>query len=124
LNSCINKTSQCYEGYYENTPVCFFAVLHFPHPKCKNIKRGHRLVVLPDYQGLGIGHMFSSTIAELYKEYGNRFIITSSTRSLYMQRSKDPRWVVTNKSRKQESSGILKNTTSKNRITYSYEFIG
>jgi len=28
----------------------FISVLHFPHPKVKNMKKVHRLVVLPDYQ--------------------------------------------------------------------------
>ena len=86
-------------GYYENNPVCFFGVLHFPHAYVKNFKRGHRLVVLPDYQGIGIGHIFSSEIAKIYKDKGFRFIITSSTRSLFKQRARDKRWIVKRKGR-------------------------
>jgi GNAT superfamily N-acetyltransferase len=34
----------------------FISVLHFPHRvKLKYIKKVHRLVILPDYQGAGIG---------------------------------------------------------------------
>ena len=58
MNTKIARGADCYIGFFENNPVVFFAVLHFPHPRVKNFKRGHRLVVLPDYQGLGIGHIF------------------------------------------------------------------
>jgi GNAT superfamily N-acetyltransferase len=124
MSTEINKSSHCYIGYIENNPVCFFAVLHFPHPSAKNIKKGHRLVVLPDYQGLGIGHKFSSFIADMYKKNGYRFIITSSTKSLYKQRSIDKKWIITRKGRTTNSAGVLKNTNSQNKYTYSYEYIG
>jgi GNAT superfamily N-acetyltransferase len=129
MSTDLNGSAHCYIGYIENNPVCFFAVLHFPHPSAKNIKKGHRLVVLPDYQGLGIGHAFSTAIAELYKKQGYRFIITSSTKSLFKQRSADKRWAVTRKGRTSSGSGIMQNSnikgsTSCNKITYSYEYIG
>lgn len=123
MNTSIHKGSKTYIGHIEENPVCFFAVLHFPHPIAKNIKRGHRLVVLPDYQGLGIGHLFSSQVAQHYKDEGFRFRITSSTKALYYQRAKDKRWVIDRKSRKQPHRGIGDNGSAK-RVTYSYEFIG
>lgn len=127
MNSNLNPSAQCYVGYIENNPVCFFGVLHFPHPHVKNFKKGHRLVVLPDYQGLGIGHVFSSNIAQMYIDKGFRFVITSSTKSLYNQRSKDKRWNITRKGRVgnvDNKTGILKGTLSLNKITYSYEYVG
>lgn len=130
MNSDINKTAQCYVGYYDNNPVCFFAVLHFPHGRVDNFKKGHRLVVLPDYQGLGIGHKFSTAIAQHYLDTGYRFIITSSTKSLFNQRKNDPRWIITRSGRVGEGSdsGLLHNTANKNfsrnKLTYSYEYIG
>ena len=124
MNTEINRGADCYIGYIDQNPVCFFAVIHFPHSRVKNFKRGHRLVVLPDYQGLGIGHKFSTEIAELYKQNNFRFIITSSTKSLFFQRAKDSRWIVTRKGRSTESQGALRGSTSSNKITYSYEYIG
>jgi hypothetical protein len=75
---------------------------------------------------LGIGHKFSSEIAEMYLKDGFRFIITSSTKALLYQRAKDKRWVVTRKGRTNSVSedGVLKGTTSERKITYSYEYIG
>lgn len=124
MSTELNNSAHCFIGYIENNPVVFFAVLHFPHPSIKNFKKGHRLVVLPDYQGLGIGHIFSSDIAELYKQQGYRFIITSSTKSLFRQRSMDKRWIVSRKGRQFSHTGILKDSLSKNKLTYSYEYVG
>lgn len=127
MSTNLNPSARCFIGYIENNPVCFFAVLHFPHPKVKNFKKGHRLVVLPDYQGLGIGHIFSSEIAQDFIDKGYRFIITSSTKSLYTQRAKDKRWKVTRKGRVSNTkveTGILKDTVSINKLTYSYEYVG
>jgi len=124
MSTDLNPSSHCYIGYIQNNPVCFFAVLHFPHPKSKNIKKGHRLVVLPDYQGLGIGHVFSSYIAQFYIEKGYRFIITSSTKSLFKQRAADKKWKITRHGRTGNSKGVLKNTTSENKYTFSYEYVG
>lgn len=111
-------------GRIEGQPVCFFAVLHFPHARVKNFKRGHRLVVLPDFQGLGIGHKFSTEIAEMYKQNGFRFIITSSTKSLFKQRSKDKRWIVKSFGRKTKHSNLTEFESSGNKLTFSYEYIG
>jgi GNAT superfamily N-acetyltransferase len=99
-------------------------VLHFPHGRIKNFKKGHRLVVLPDYQGLGIGHAFSTYIAQMYKDKGFRFIITSSTKSLFKQRQKDKRWAITHHGKVSEHEGILKGSGASNKLTFSYEYIG
>ena len=140
MNTELNRSAKCYIGYFNNNPVCYIAVLHFPHPRVKNFKREHRLVVLPDYQGLNIGHHFSSDIAQMYKDDGFRFVSTSNAKSLFYSRNKDKRWAITRKSRKKAHGGVLSNPNrkpygnksktkvgqfgSQNKITYSYEYIG
>lgn len=127
LNSELNKSAKCFVGLINNIPVSFFAVLHFPHSRVKNFKRGHRLVVLPDYQGLGIGHLLSSKIAEYFVKKGFRFIITSSIKSLLQQRMNDKNWIVTRQSRSGSGSGVFQNknikgSTSCKKYTYGYEY--
>ena len=128
LNTSLNASAQCFLGVTNRVPVAFFAVLHFPHPSIKNMKRGHRLVVLPDYQGLGIGHQLSSWVAEYFHNQGFRFGITSSTHALFHQRSQDPRWTVTRKGRTSggysSSDKALRRTLSSKKLTYSYEYVG
>lgn len=126
MNNDLNISSHCYIGYIGNKPVCFFAVIHHMHNRIRNFKRGHRLVVLPDYQGLGIGHKFSSYIADKYVRDGYRFIITSSTKSLYKQRLVDKRWIITRKGRGNTHLGkeSLRITSVNNKLSFSYEYIG
>ena len=124
LSGDLNNASRQFVGYIKNEPVVFFAVLHFPHPRIKNMKRGHRLVVLPDYQGLGIGHKFSSKIAEMFVKEGCRFTITSSTKSLLQQRIKDKNWIVTRTGRTGRTGmqSLDKTITGDKKYTYSYEY--
>jgi len=129
LNTEINRTSKCFVGCIENNPVAFFSVMHFPHPKERKFKRGHRLVVLPDYQGIGLGHLLSTEIAEYYKQQGFRFIITSATKSLYKQRARDERWQVkrigrTSSIRTSSTQQSLSKSLSNRKITFGYEYIG
>jgi GNAT superfamily N-acetyltransferase len=128
MNSEINRSSRNFIGYIEDNPVCFFSVLHFPHPRIKNFKKGHRLVVLPDYQGLGLGHLMSSEIAQMFLDKGFRFIITSSTKALFTQRERDPRWLITRKGRMSGGANTadkaLQRTLSTGKLTYSYEYVG
>jgi ABC-type polar amino acid transport system ATPase subunit/GNAT superfamily N-acetyltransferase len=102
----------------------FLSVLHFPHPNAKNIKKVHRLVVLPDYQGVGFGIKFLNEIGNIYKKEKWRFnIVTSSPSLIYaLKRSKD--WATTRFSRTiSKSKGITVGNmqTSNNRITASFE---
>ena len=64
---------KCYGAYDGETIIAFMAVIHSPHPIKKNTKRVSRLVVLPDYQGCGIGYKFLNAIAEMLKQNGFNF---------------------------------------------------
>lgn len=92
LNGELNKTSRCYGVYDGNTIIAFMAVIHNPHPINPKIKRVHRLVVLPDYQGIGIGKKFLNIVAEKYRSDGWDFSITSSAKNLICALAKDKNW--------------------------------
>lgn len=47
-------------------------ILHFPHPKVKDICRFTRMVTLPDFQGLGLAMHLANTVAAAYKSMGKR----------------------------------------------------
>ena len=100
----------------------FISVLHFPHPKVKNMKKVHRLVILPDYQGAGIGLKLLNEIGEIYKNQKDRFNIVTSSPSLINALKKSKEWSLQRFGRVNEvKNGILKGQTSKNRITASFE---
>lgn len=128
LSTKLNNASRQFVGYIGNEPVVFCAVLHFPHGKVKNFKRVHRLVTLPDYQGIGIGKRFMTKLANKFLEENNRFIITTSQAALSNSLKKDKNWICTRKGRTNSGSGIMQNknikgSTSCKKYTYSYEYI-
>lgn len=81
MSSELNKAAKCYGLYDEGNIVAFCAVLHQPHPSKKNLKRVSRIVVLPDYQGIGIGYKFLTFLAKKYTEEGYNFSIVTSAKN-------------------------------------------
>ncbi len=73
LDANLHIAAQCFCAFWNNTPVAFVAVQHFPHPKVKNVKREHRAVCLPEFQGVGIGMMMSNYIGSVCR--GNEWRI-------------------------------------------------
>jgi GNAT superfamily N-acetyltransferase len=64
LNSSLGVGVRCYSASYQNKPVAFIAVAAV---KMKTMYyRVSRLVVLPDYQGIGIGKQLLNFIAQFY----------------------------------------------------------
>jgi len=92
LDHEIHKAAQCFVATWNDKPVGFCSVLHFPHAQVANFKREHRTVVLPDFQGVGIGNRLSELVASHYKKQGFRFICTTSAPSMIHHRSKSKNW--------------------------------
>lgn len=102
-------------------------MLPFPHPKLKNTKREHRLVTLPDYQGIGIGSKMSNYIAEFFVKLGYTYITTTSSPQLIKSRQKSKHWKCTSVGRKTNHQGLKtisgKNNSSSSRITTSWKYV-
>lgn len=119
-----NNAAHKYIAEINGESVGWCSVLHFPHPKAKNIKKIHRIVIKPDYQGIGLGGEFLNHIADIYKQKGMRVSIVTSSPSFIYGLSKSKNWVMTRKpSRTSNSKGVMKNTTSQGRLTASFEYV-
>jgi ABC-type ATPase involved in cell division/GNAT superfamily N-acetyltransferase len=92
LNGALSSAAQCFAGWIGGYPVAFNAYLHFPHPHTKTIKMGHRLVVLPDYQGLGIGGRFDDWLGQYLSERGYRYRKVIAHPALIRYFAASPRW--------------------------------
>ena len=95
LSHTIHKGAQCFLGTWLGDQVAFAAVLALPHPQIKNAFREHRTVVLPEYQGLGIGVAFSDAIASLYLQQGKRYYSRTIHPRMGQHRQRSPRWTPT-----------------------------
>jgi len=64
LSGSLASTTRCYAVVYKDSPVAFIAVIHVRMRT--RYYRVSRLVVLPDYQGIGVGKRLLNFVAELY----------------------------------------------------------
>lgn len=82
-----------------------------------------RLVILPDYQGIGLGIKFLTIIAEKYKKMGFQFDIVTSAKNMIMGLSKNKKWRFAYyfAHREEQSSIITKGTTRLNNKTATFQ---
>lgn len=122
LNSDLISSAKCFIGMVEDKAITFCGVCHFPHGSVRNFKRVTRLVVLPDYQGAGIGGRFLDFIGRKYLKEEMRFIITTSNPALCWSFQKKPYWRLKAQGINSRHKGVVK-TTSSARLTTSWEMI-
>jgi ABC-type Mn2+/Zn2+ transport system ATPase subunit len=126
LSADINKASTCFIALIDGEPAGFSALLPFPHPHKKNYWREHRTVVLPDYQGIGLGNRLSEFCGHYLKQRGKNFISTTSHPAMIGHRIKSDKWVMTRKigHLRVSKTGVLKAAISSRRLTASFEYVG
>lgn len=122
-----NNAAKVFLAFINNQLAGFISVFHFPHPKVKNFKTVHRLVIFPDYQGLGIGVMFLNEIGKIYRKENWRFTIITSAPSLMFALKKSSLWNLKQFGRKPPQNINTGNpistrkSDSSNRLTTSWE---
>ena len=94
MNGELPSAAVCYGVYDDEKIIAFMAVLHQPHNVNKKIKRVCRLVVLPDYQGVGIATRFLKIIAEHYTKQGYDFSIVTSAKNLIYALNNSNDWLL------------------------------
>lgn len=127
LSHAHNNSALKYIAEINGEPVAWCSLLHFPHPKLKNMKRIHRIVVKPDYQGIGVGGRVMTEIANKYKEKGFRVSLVTSSQSFVHSLANSKKWIMARKpsrTSKTAASGVLSGSTSSSRITASFEYVG
>lgn len=137
LTENLSKSAKCFLTTINDKPVAFNAVLPLPSGTIQNAFRMSRTVVLPDYQGLGIGGCVSDYLAKLHVKDGKRFYAKTSNPSLWSKRENSGNWRVTgvtnpkdvikvNKRLEDQGFNRVKDAMKFRReaITKSFEFIG
>lgn len=126
LSANLNKASGVYVGMINDSPVALCAVLPFPHPILNGAWKEHRLVVLPDYQGIGIGNALSEQVAEIMNEQGRIFISTTSHPAMIKHRLKSSLWALTRKpsrTAKGSKTGMQNGSTAHGRLSASFRYV-
>ncbi len=92
LNTNLHRQAECYAAYVEGRPVAFHSHLRFPHPNTRNIRMAHRLVVLPDWQGLGIASKLADFFGQYLYDQGLRLHFSVAHPAMIAMLSRSPRW--------------------------------
>lgn len=132
LDHALNKAARCWLVVWKGVPIGFASALAFPNGNIKNAWREHRTVVLPDYQGLGVGVRISDAIARLFFSEGCRYFSKTSHPRMGEYREASQLWKPTSKNRKARKDYNPNKKTKEDghkmrhasRVCYSHEFIG
>lgn len=141
LDTRMSRSVHCYVLLLGDKPIGFHAAIHSTNRDIHSYWRGHRTVILPEFQGMGIGTAFSDAIAEIYVSRGLRYFSKTAHPSFGEHREKSPLWRATSTNRKsRKGSYLLKDGSIRampgyggnaqialrdaDRVCYSHEYIG
>ena len=141
LNSNLHKACRCYIAEWDGEPVAFVGVIHRCCAQIPLYYAESRIVVRPQFQGLGIGVAMSEAVASEFVSRGHRYFSKTAHPALGEHRNKSSKWLATSTNMKARSSYIDKQSglprVSKShgktadslsrdstRACYSHEFIG
>ncbi len=129
LDNNINKAARCYIAVWDDCVIGFSSVITLPSGTLKNAWRGHRTVILPDFQGMGIGVRLSDTIAQIHLEQGHRYFSRTSHPRMIYYRENSLLWKPTSKHKKLRKDVSIKNIYKNHvydnkRLCGSFEYIG
>lgn len=114
---------------WNSKPVAINAILPQPSGHFDNGVRESRIVVLPDFQGLGLGYKISEFTASIYKSIGYRYFTKTVHPALGIYRNKNNSiWIGTSKNGKkpeaQNMMGKMNNWNVLTRTSFCHEYIG
>ena len=133
MTSEINIASEMFIATWEDVPIGFTSCISMPSGTLKNAWREHRTVVLPDYQGLGIGVRLSDWMGERCKYLGRRYFSKTSHPRMGQYRDNSLLWKPTSKnhlkrsdlkSSRNKNYNEMNRTLRVNKWSYSHEYIG
>ena len=128
LSHDLNKGSKILLFYWGDEVVAINCILSLPHAKLTKAWRESRLVVLPDYQGLGIGVRASNYTGALIRSQGGVYYSKTTHPSMIHYRNQhDDLWRFVGKGRSspQGSSHTISSWNQHtHRYMHSHEYIG
>lgn len=123
LTEDLNKAAINYILLWNDKPICFIGVLPFPGVGDEKTRRISRIVILPDFQGLGLGKNILNYISSLYAKEKSTMYIRTMSPALGLSLAKDKNWIATSSNLK-----IPQADTNGRKIierpSYSYRYIG
>jgi GNAT superfamily N-acetyltransferase len=112
-------------GVMNGELAAFTSFITYPSPLPQPCKRGHRTVVLPDFQGFGLGPQISQVMGAYLLSQGFRYFCKTSHHRLGEYRNNSPLWRPTTQNLKARDNPE-KNLRWRRKevVSYSHEFLG
>lgn len=90
LSGSLNPSARCYAAFWDGRPAAFCATLH--NAGTRGRRRITRLVVLPDFQGIGIGMAAAEAVAAIESADGTILSLVTSHPAVIAHARRSPRW--------------------------------
>ena len=124
ISEDLNKAAKCFCVTWNDKPVAFYAFLPMPSGTVQNAFRGSRSVVLPDFQGLGIGFSVSKYLHKLYTKDNKNLYVKSVSPALVKKRMRDGDYKFNGKTKSSDEGGKLKGRKLRDTAAYSFLYVG
>ena len=127
LTENVNKGAKFFLFKWGEKLVGIVALLNSPRKGMSNGFSISRVVVLPDFQGLGIGVKITEIVSAMCKKEGGRCYIKTVNPALGEYFNKSDNWKGTStngKGRKKEEFDEEKYKNRVTRVSYSHEYVG
>jgi ABC-type ATPase involved in cell division/GNAT superfamily N-acetyltransferase len=129
LTARLHRSARCWVATRNGVPVAFTSCM--PLVGHRGVWREHRTVVLPDFQGVGIGNALSEWLGGYLKGWGLRFTSVTSHPAMIRHRANNSNWSIkrfghlkAHERKVNRRIGMLADTSSSSRLTASFEYVG
>lgn len=137
LTGELHRAARCFCAFIDDKPVAFHSYMHFfgQLSATQKVVRGHRSVVLPDYQGVGIGNAMITNLAGMWRACGYRVLRNTGHPAEIASAARDPNWKMTrtpartgrdslSRAGKNIHAARMRKTRAADRLTASFEYVG
>ena len=128
LTENVNKSCKFLLFTWNDKPVAIMAVINQPRKGCPNGFALSRLVILPDFQGLGLGVKLCEFTSAIFKDIGGKIYGKTIHPALGEYFNRSDNWRATAMNGKiRSSNGAKSDKSAKNRLqraSYCHEYVG
>ena len=132
LTAELNKSCKCLLFEWDGVPVGFVGIINTPRIRMKYAMAISRLVILPDYQGLGLSTLIFNFVGGIVKslsdeEHDYKLYIKTAHRKFGEALSRNPNvrgTVFDGKGRDKKSADNQRYRNRLTRVSYCKEYIG
>jgi GNAT superfamily N-acetyltransferase len=131
LDTDLNPSAVCFVAFWQDRPVAFVAAIGFPH-KISPGWRLHRLVCLPDYQGVGIGvaladfvsSVLRATAAHVFRTAAHPAVVAHCAKSPLWDMKRAPSMTPGSSADERRNKGVGAMKRAADRLTAGFEYAG